>query len=87
MLQQKLKFDIFQKALFCTKASSTNLVLNTVPIAAGQYLQRGYFFLLKPDHFWSFHAFSKTQKLKGNFQTWEKDLQTFSHFTIVSLYK
>ena len=35
-LQQRPKFDIFQKALFCTLVSSANLVLNAVPKAVGQ---------------------------------------------------
>ena len=34
---QKPKCDIFQKALVCTYATSTNLVLKVVPIEAGQY--------------------------------------------------
>ena len=37
-LYQRTKFDTFEKVLFCTLASSANLVLNTVPIAARQYL-------------------------------------------------
>ena len=36
-LQQRPKFDIFEKALFCILVSSSNLVLNAVPIAAGEY--------------------------------------------------
>ena len=43
-LYQRTKFDTFEKALFCTLASSANLVLNTVPIAARQYLWRGFTF-------------------------------------------
>ena len=43
-LQQRRKYDIFQKALFCTLASSTNAELNVVPIVAGQYLGRGFTF-------------------------------------------
>lgn len=34
--QQRPKFDIFHKVLFFTLGSSANLVLNAVPIAAGQ---------------------------------------------------
>ena len=30
-------------------------------------MKRLYFFVLKPDHFWSFRAFSKKQKLEENF--------------------
>ena len=40
-LPQRSKFDIL---LFCTFASSTNLVLIVLPIEAGYYL-------LKTDHF------------------------------------
>ena len=32
------EYDIFQKTLFCTLASSMNLGLNAVPVAVGQYL-------------------------------------------------
>ena len=31
------EYDIFLKALFCTLASSVNLGLNAVPVAAGRY--------------------------------------------------
>ena len=34
-LQQRPKYDIFQKALFCTLASNTNLFLNFVRIRRG----------------------------------------------------
>ena len=37
---QRPKLDIFQEALFCTLASSTNLALKVIPIEAGQYLCR-----------------------------------------------
>ena len=37
--QQRLKSDVFQKALFCTLVSGTQLVVvYAVPIAAVQYL-------------------------------------------------
>ena len=39
-LPERPDFDIFQEALFCTLASSANLVLNVFPIKAGQYLCR-----------------------------------------------
>ena len=35
---QKIPEYIFQKTLFYTLASSMNLGLNTIPVAAGQYL-------------------------------------------------
>ena len=37
-LQQRPMYDILPKALFCILMSSTNLELNALPIAAGQYL-------------------------------------------------
>ena len=37
-LKQRPGYDIFQKALFYTLASSKKLRLNAVPIVAGQYL-------------------------------------------------
>ena len=43
-LRQRHKFDTFQKALFFTLVSSTNLDLQTVAIAAGQYLRRDFTF-------------------------------------------
>lgn len=39
-LRQKFKFDTFQKGLYNTLASSTNLVLKVVPIVTGVYLWR-----------------------------------------------
>ena len=32
-------------------------------------MKKIYFFLLKPDHFWSFRAISKKRNLKENFKT------------------
>ena len=58
-LQQKLEFDIFQEGLFRTLVSSINVVLNTIPVAAGQYLLFIFFCLLKAEHFLGFLAFSK----------------------------
>ena len=37
-LQKIPEYDIFQKTLFCILASSMNLELNAVPVAAEQYL-------------------------------------------------
>ena len=37
-LRQRPKFDVFQQALICTLASSTNLVLKSVPVAVGYCL-------------------------------------------------
>ena len=50
-LPQRPKFDIFLEVLFCTSASSTNLVPK---VASNEAV-----FLLKPDRFLSFCAFSK----------------------------
>ena len=44
-LQKIPEYDIFQKTLFCTLASSMNLGLNAVPVAAGQYLWRDFTFI------------------------------------------
>ena len=49
---------MFQRRLFYILASSENLVLKFIPIAAGQNVWRGSnFFFPKADHFWSFCAF------------------------------
>ena len=50
--------DIFQKSLFCTLASSKNLVLTAV-LSADSICDEVFLFLLQNNHFWSFHAFSK----------------------------
>ena len=44
-LQKVPEYDIFQKALFRTLASSMNLGLNAVPVAAGQCLRRDFTFI------------------------------------------
>ena len=46
-LRQMPKDDLFQKALFCTFTSITNLGLNTFPIAAVQYFWRSFTFSIK----------------------------------------
>ena len=43
-LQQRPKFDIFQKALFVNPASSKNLVLIVIPIAVEQFMMKLKFF-------------------------------------------
>ena len=53
-LRQRIKFGIFRKQLFCTFASTRNLLPEAVPNAARQYLRKDFFFLLANDHFWSF---------------------------------
>ena len=54
--------------LFWTLASTTNLVLNTVQIAAGNIYKDVLLFILKTDQFWSFDAFSKQKNLKKAFR-------------------
>ena len=44
-LQKVPEYDIFQKTLFFTLASSMNLGLNVVPVAAGQYLRSNFTFI------------------------------------------
>lgn len=46
-LQQRPKWDMFQKALFCTLALQKNLLLNAISIAAQKYLWRDFTFLDK----------------------------------------
>ena len=43
--QKVPEYDIFQKALHWTLASSMNLGLNAVPVAAAQYLRRYFTFI------------------------------------------
>ena len=51
-LAQRSNFDIFQEAVFCTLASSTNLVVRIIPVEPGQYVCRFFnFFLLETDRF------------------------------------
>ena len=66
--EQRPKFVMFQKELFCNLASRTNLILKTIPIAGWQYFWKGFRFILhKADHFWSFCPFLKKQKLNEKF--------------------
>ena len=44
-LEKVPEYEIFQKTLFCTLASSMTLRLNAVPVAAGQYLRRDFTFI------------------------------------------
>ena len=46
-LQKTPEYDIFKKILFCTLASSMNLGLNAVPVAARQYLRGDFIFSTK----------------------------------------
>ena len=66
--QQRIKLGISQKLLFSNLASGTNLIVNrSFNCSRAVFMKRSYLFLLKTDLFWSFHAFSKKQKLKGKF--------------------
>lgn len=90
--RQRPKFDIFHKVLFFTLGSSANLVLNAVPIAAGQCFWRGltfdFFFKKKIDYFWVFHAFSKKKKLKVKFSqtALDKTVSFFTNYTELDYY-
>ena len=44
-LQKIPEYDIFQKAILCTLASTMNLGLNAVPVAAGKYLWKDFTFI------------------------------------------
>ena len=44
-LEKVPEYEICQKTLFCTLASSMTLRLNAVPVAAGQYLRRDFTFI------------------------------------------
>ena len=91
-LEQCPKFSIFRKALFWTWASSTNLVLKTVPITPVQYLWTGFTFFDKKLIIFgvSMHFYwNKTSNLKTEIfrQSCTKRLWTYScfkpfHFTI-----
>ena len=51
-LQKLSKFDIFQKIIFCTLASSINFRLNAVSVAKGQYLWRYFTFV-----YWNYYYY------------------------------
>ena len=63
-LRQSPKFDIFQEVLFCTLASSINLILKAVPIKTGHIYVNILVFLVNTGHFLIFCAFLKKLKLK-----------------------
>ena len=50
-LPQNPNFEVFEKKLFCTLASSTNLILKVVPVEAGNIYMKLSVFLLKTNHF------------------------------------
>ena len=63
-LKQGPKIDTYWKALFCTLSSSTNLVLNAVPIATGQCLWRSFPLLTKKRTFFESKCILKEVKIK-----------------------
>ena len=78
-LQQRFQYDLFQNTIFRTLASNRIL-------AGRQYLWRSFtIFLPKADHFWSYHAISKKQKLKRRFAD-NPQKKKFVHFFTVSLH-
>ena len=66
-LPQKPNFEIFEKELFCTLASSTILILTVVPVEAGNIYMKLLVFYLKLIAFRGFPAYSKKLKLKDKF--------------------
>ena len=87
-LQKLPEYDIFQKTLFCTLASSMNLGLNAVLVASGQYLWSAFTFIyLTLINFGvSMHLKQVKTKRKIFRQYWAKHLETFSLFSTISLY-
>ena len=86
MQLQRPKHNILQKTLFCTLASSTKLVLNAVPIAAGQYLWRGFTFSCQNWSYLEFQCIFNEVKTKRQIfrQSRTKHLLTFSGFSTIS---
>ena len=86
MQLRRPKHNILQKTLFCTPASSTKLVLNAVPIAAGQYLWRDFTFFCQNWSYLEFQCIFNEVKTKRQIfrQSWTKHLLTFSGFSTIS---
>ena len=76
-LPQSPKFDIFQEVLFCTLASSINLILKAVPIKTGHIYVNILVFLVNTGHFLIFCAFLKKLKLKEKISNNPFDFSTF----------
>ena len=72
-------FNIFQ-VLFCPFGSSKNLALIACENAVGQHLWKDSMFLLKQEHLWSFHPFSKIRKQKKILQILTKYSEGFFIF-------
>ena len=84
-LSENLKFDISQKVLFCTLASSSNLVLNIVEIATGKYRWKCFTFFTKN---WSTLNFpwifrEERGKTETFSNSWKKYLETLKRFSAI----
>ena len=87
-LQKIPEHDIFQKIIFFTWASSMTFGLNTVPVAARQYLWRVLLFCTKNWSFLGLQCIFKQVKTEKKIfrQSWTKHLETFSLFSTISLH-
>ena len=79
-------FNIFQRVLFYTLDSSLIFSPTVNHIAVRKYLRDIFTFLIqkkKKKHFWSFHAFQKKVKAKGDFPNAQsQDIMT--HFYLLA---
>ena len=62
---QKPNFEIFVKKLFCTLASSTNVILKVVQVEAGNIYIKLSVFLLKTNRFLRLSCIFKEVKTKN----------------------
>ena len=84
-LQQRPEFDIFREELFCTLASSTNLVLTSFQLQRGSIYEEILLFLTENWSFLEFPCIFKELKTKREVfrESWTKHLQTFWYFSTV----
>ena len=84
-LQQRSEFDIFWEELFCTLASSTNLVLTSFQLQRGSIYEEILLFLTENWSFLEFPCIFKELKTKREVfrESWTKHLQTFWYFSTV----
>ena len=84
-LQQRPEFDIFREELFCTLASSTNLVLTSFQLQRGSIYKEILLFLTENWSFLEFPCIFKELKTKREVfrESWTKHLQTFWYFSTV----
>ena len=82
---EKLKFDIYQKVLFCTLASSSNLVLNIVEIAAGKHRWKCFTFFTKSWSTLNFPCIFREERGKTETfsNSWKKYLETLKRFSAI----